>query len=218
MEYSATPRAPSQPKCLRAMCSLNPKMPLSLGSSSCSATTASKALAFWKTCLTTPASSKGMPSSEIPTAPACKSSSKSVTCWPSKLIVAETFDLIWMASFAADSSTSSKVSRVDMVGLVLAIITTVVNPPAAAARAPVWISSLCVWPGSLKCTWISTRPGATICPLASITSALGSSIASAILTICFPSMRISKWRSRLVLGSRTRPFLISSIRLLNSAW
>ena len=45
-----------------------------------------------------------------------------------------------------------------MVGLVLAIMTTRVKPPAAAAKAPVWMS-LWVWPGSRKCTCTSIKPG-----------------------------------------------------------
>ena len=37
-------------------------------------------------------------------------------------------------------------------GVVLAMQTTEVKQPAAAARAPLKISSLCVCPGSRKCT------------------------------------------------------------------
>ena len=56
-------------------------------------------------------------------------------------------------------------------GLVLAIVTTRVKPPAAAACVPEWKSSFASWPGSRKCVWISIRPGATIRPVASYTSA-----------------------------------------------
>ncbi len=44
-------------------------------------------------------------------------------------------------------------------GEVFGMQTTVVNPPAAAAREPVATVSLWVWPGSRKWTWMSTRPG-----------------------------------------------------------
>ena len=46
-------------------------------------------------------------------------------------------DLTWIFSLAAEVKTSSKVSLSEIVGLVLAIMTTVVKPPAAAAKAPV---------------------------------------------------------------------------------
>ena len=36
-------------------------------------------------------------------------------------------------------------------GFVLAIVTTRVKPPAAAACVPEWKSSLASWPGSRKC-------------------------------------------------------------------
>ena len=55
-----------------------------------------------------------------------------------------------------------------IVGMVFAIITTVVKPPLFAASAPVKISSLCVCPGSRKCTCTSTSPGATTISVASI--------------------------------------------------
>ena len=44
---------------------------------------------------------------------------------------------IHTGALAAEVKTSSKVSLSEIVGLVLAIITTVVKPPAAAAKAPV---------------------------------------------------------------------------------
>lgn len=40
--------------------------------------------------------------------------------------------------------------------------TTVVTPPKAAARVPVQKPSHSVRPGSLRCTWASTRPGSSI--------------------------------------------------------
>jgi hypothetical protein len=49
-----------------------------------------------------------------------------------------------------------------MVGLVLGIATTVVNPPAAAARAPVAMVSFCSKPGWRRWTCRSTKPGQTI--------------------------------------------------------
>src|ERR1035441_1718280 len=47
------------------------------------------------------------------------------------------------------------------------------NPPAAAAREPLSMVSACSNPGSRRCTCISMKPGATIIPVASNTSAFG---------------------------------------------
>src|SRR5207245_9589184 len=55
-------------------------------------------------------------------------------------------------------------------GDVFGMQTTVVNPPAAAARAPESIVSLWLNPGSRRCTCMSIRPGATINPRALISS------------------------------------------------
>src|SRR3954454_20967807 len=55
-------------------------------------------------------------------------------------------------------------------GAVFGMQTTVVNPPAAAARAPEAIVSLWENPGSRRWTCISINPGATIKPDASIVS------------------------------------------------
>ena len=171
IEYSATPVAPQTLKCSRAMCSLSPRMPFNSGSSSWRLIKVPRRLASSKAWRTTLVLCNGIPSSEKPTAPACNKPSKSVRCWPSKFLVTVATVLTWMASLAAESKTSFKVTTSEIVGVVLAIMTTVVKPPAAAARAPVWISSLWVWPGSRKWTWMSTKPGATTLPLTSITCA-----------------------------------------------
>src|ERR1035437_2534312 len=58
-------------------------------------------------------------------------------------------------------------------GLVLGMQQMDVNPPAAAAREPLSMVSACSNPGSRRCTCISMKPGATIIPVASNTSAFG---------------------------------------------
>ena len=83
-------------------------------------------------------------------------------------MVATVLTLIF--SLAADWRTSCKVSTSEIVGLVLAIMTTVVKPPAAAARAP---------DGYPPCGFDQVhgneheyrpKPGATTRPLASMMS------------------------------------------------
>ena len=69
------------------------------------------------------------------------------------------------------SSTDCTTAASSSGGSVLGMQTTAVQPPSAAARAPVSIVSASSRPGSRKCTWMSTRPGATTQPSASSTSA-----------------------------------------------
>jgi len=95
-------------------------------------------------------------------------------------------------------------------GAVLGMQTTVVKPPAAAAREPVAIVSFCVWPGSRKCTWMSTSPGAATSPRASIFLARRRSAADRRGTILPSSEKRSPTESRRLAGSMTRAFLIQS--------
>ena len=64
-----------------------------------------------------------------------------------------------------------KVCSVTVSGSVFGISKTAVTPPIAALREPVSRSSLCVSPGSRKCTCVSITPGRMCSPLQSITSA-----------------------------------------------
>ena len=57
------------------------------------------------------------------------------------------------------------------------IVTTVVKPPAAAARVPVRIVSRAVRPGSPRRQFRSMKPGATTSPVPSMTRALAWSAA-----------------------------------------
>ncbi|MBK6404685.1 MAG: hypothetical protein IPF66_06405 [Holophagales bacterium] len=77
--------------------------------------------------------------------------------------------------------------------------TTVVTPPAAAARVPVSNVSRCVNPGSSKWTCPSIAPGSTSRPprLAISTSPRGSSRGPATAAIRSPSTRISAGRVEL---------------------
>src|SRR5712664_2584035 len=112
----------------------------------------------------------------------------------------------------------SKINRVtdalSFTGFVFGMQQTAVNPPRAAARVPVSMVSEDSCPGSRRCTWTSIKPGATIRPLASKTSAsAGTAIFPAGPTsfIFSPSSSTSRAASAFDAGSTTRPFLISSI-------
>src|SRR6478735_2510978 len=93
-------------------------------------------------------------------------------------------------------------------GDVLGMHTTVVKPPAAPAWEPVRIVSLWVWPGSRKWTWMSTRPGHTTRPLASMTLADFFCAGERLFTNLPSAMKTSPLASRFEAGSITRPFLI----------
>ena len=56
---------------------------------------------------------------------------------------------------------SASVSALVVCGSVFGISNTVVTPPITAANDPVSRSSLCIRPGSRKCTWVSITPGST---------------------------------------------------------
>ena len=71
------------------------------------------------------------------------------------------------ASPSARLRTNSTTSRVAMGGSVFGMHATAVNPPKAAARAPVSMVSLCSCPGSRKWTCMSIQPCETVLPDAS---------------------------------------------------
>ncbi len=74
------------------------------------------------------------------------------------------------ASSRARLMINSTKPALSMGGLVFAMVTTVVNPPLAAARLPLAMVSLDSKPGSRKWQCISTNPGATTHPAASMVS------------------------------------------------
>src|SRR5271169_3972991 len=99
-------------------------------------------------------------------------------------------------------------------GSVFAIAQTVVKPPAAAARVPVAMVSLYSKPGSRRCAWRSTKPGATTRPAASTTSAPFAAILSSTFATTPSRRRTSSVWSRLRDGSTTRPPLRSTASLI----
>src|SRR5260221_8534260 len=86
-----------------------------------------------------------------------------------------------------------------------------VNPPAAAARAPVSMVSACSIPGSRRCTCMSMKPGATTRPDASNTSAPANSRPAPIPAMRPSSSARSATASNPDAGSIMRPFLIRSL-------
>ena len=167
-------------------------------------------------CLATLAFITDLPSSLTATAPFSLSFSKSVIYSPScpAVIAAIGSTLISVTSFAL-SIIYLTISTLSIAGLVLGMAQTVVNPPLAAALAPVRIVSLCSKPGSLKWTCKSISPGITNIPSASITFSASSVIFSATLRITPSSKRTSFTASVLLAGSNTLPPLINVFIILS---
>src|SRR5260370_13371620 len=102
-----------------------------------------------------------------------------------------------------------------LTGRVMGMQKTEVNPRGAAALVPVSMVSEFSCPGSRRWTCMSIKPGVTTRPVASNTSApLAREIfpGAAISDMVSPSRRTSRTASVLDVGSRTRPFLIRSMR------
>src|SRR5712672_246916 len=100
-------------------------------------------------------------------------------------------------------------------GLVFGMQQMDVKPPAAAAREPLSTVSACSKPGSRRCTCISMKPGATIIPVASNTSAFGDERLGATPAIRPSTISTSATRSVFDDGSITLPFLITIGMLSN---
>src|SRR5258708_7232297 len=157
----------------------------------------------------------GFPSSETATIPA--SFMAAISAIASPLLPTDAAPIGHTRTLPATFA-RSRINRVtealSFTGLVFGMQQTAVNPPRAAARVPVSMVSEDSCPGSRRCTWRSTKPGATTRPLASKTSVFcGAEIfpAGATSFIFSPSSRTSKALSVFDAGSTTRPFLIRSI-------
>src|SRR5690349_7154431 len=97
-----------------------------------------------------------------------------------------------------------------LTGAVFGMQATAVKPPMTAAAVPVAIVSLCSCPGSRRCTCMSIRPGTTITPDGTATTAAplaGRSRPTRAMRS--PSMSTSNAPSRPDAGSTTRPPLSS---------
>ena len=105
------------------------------------------------------------------------------------------------------SRTRSAASAVSVTGLVLAIASTAVKPPTAAAADPEPIVSASSRPGSRRWVWRSTRPGSATRPSASRTSAPLAERRAPTSVITPSSMRRS-WRP---LPARSAPVISSAL-------
>src|SRR5215471_14315600 len=158
----------------------------------------------------------GRPSSETATMPASRIAPISLMASPLLPTLAAPMGHTRTWPRALARSTIKRVMEaLSLTGLVLGMQQTAVKPPRAAALVPVSMVSEFSWPGSRRWTCMSMKPGATMRPLASkISVRLTGEIepGPAISAIVSPSRRRSRTASVLEAGSRTRPFLIRSMR------
>ena len=165
------PRSPSR-NATRPAFMLHP--PVRRVSSACCDTGTPSPAAAVSAARITSSSSTGLPSSVNPTAPARTSAWKSVISSPRLPKVAAGMASRFTTAPRSGASIHFSSATESFTGVVFGIATTMVNPPAAAAAVPVAMVSLCVCPGSRRCTWISISPGATTQPAASICNSFGS--------------------------------------------
>ena len=95
-------------------------------------------------------------------APASRKAAKSVSSSPCRSLVTQAAVYTWASAVFARSNKASTVSGESIAGLVLGIASKLVTPPAAAARQPVYTSSLWVSPGSRR--WTCSPPSQELQP------------------------------------------------------
>src|SRR6266481_6357518 len=158
----------------------------------------------------------GFPSSETATMPASRMAAISAISSPLLAMLAAPMGQTRTWPWTLARSTMKRViEALSLTGLVLGMQQTAVNPPRAADLVPVSMVSEFSCPGSRRCTCMSIKPGVTTRPVASKTSApFAREIfpGAAISDMVSPSRRTSRTASVLDVGSRTRPFLIRSMR------
>src|ERR1700728_460789 len=157
----------------------------------------------------------GFPSSLTATMPADFMAEISASASPLLPIDAAPIGHTRTAPDAAARSTIERVTEaLSFTGCVFGMQQTAVNPPRAADFAPVSMVSDISPPGSRRWQCRSMKPGATMRPRASKNSVSRASSSGPTREMRSPSIRISSVASVFVAGSRTRPFLIRSIRTI----
>ena len=139
---SAVADAPPYSSCSATFPWLTPGLIINSGSSSWRLIGKSNSAAFFMASTRTCSFIIGIPSSVNPTAPALASASISTSSTPFNSLVTDAVCKTWIPVVSPFFWIYSRVSILSTAGLVLAMQTTLVKPPFAAAAAPVIISSL----------------------------------------------------------------------------
>ena len=150
-----------------------------VGSSQWSATGIPKVRAYSSAVRMRWALTTGLPSSLTATAPAPTISPNSASFpprWPT-----DTAPIGYTRAALARwpwRRTNPTAAWLSVTGSVFGIAQTAVNPPAAAARAPVAMVSTSSRPGSRRWQWTSMNPGETTSPVQSTTSAAAAALSA----------------------------------------
>ena len=157
-------REQHEPSCITAPC-------VSRLTSQCWARVTPSPLAYSIARRITSGSCTPLPSSVNSRTPAPASSAIGASCSPARPIVMQPEGATSHRPAAMPARrTCSTTASESCGGSVFGMATTAVNPPSAAAREPVSIVSASSRPGSRRCVWRSTKPGATTQPDASSVS------------------------------------------------
>src|SRR5579875_943629 len=171
MTSSETAGRPGRPRRLERAPSFITPAPASEASSQWSATTTPSADAYSMALRMRPASAPPAPSSVKILTPLAASSAIGANLLPSLPTVRVPAGRTSAQAPLAASRTWRTTPAQSAGGCVLGMATTAVKPPSAAARAPVSMDSASSPPGSRRWQCKSTRPGATMQPVASSTVA-----------------------------------------------
>ncbi len=167
---SAAAGMPGSPRRVATAPSFMQPSALSVRSSAWTMTGRSRSRAYSSARRITPADMTGRPSSVTQTQPASFNSAMSARASPLLPRVMEPAGRTRAKPASlARAWTNRATDALSQTGLVLGMATTVVTPPAAAARAPVAMVSFPSSPGSRRCTCRSTRPGRIHSPRQSTT-------------------------------------------------
>gem|GEM_PF-4981422 len=159
-------------------------------------------------------SETGSPSSENATAPAALMSASPASSRPALPAVTHPTGIRVASPHRAASPLSALTIEGESIGgSVLGMVATLVTPPATAALRPVSMVSARPSPGTLRCAWMSTRPGRSHMPDPSISAGPAAPRDAGALQAILPeSTNTSLTASSPEAGSSTRAPLTIQLR------
>src|SRR5437763_8836898 len=127
-------------------------------------------------------------------------------CLPSRPWVSDPAGSAWVSPRRLPvAATFSATAALSQTGSVFGMAQMAVYPPSTAAADPEAMVSSSSRPGSRRCTWVSTKPGATMAPSTSMTSARPGSSPVPTASMRPPAIRTSQVASASPAGSTRRP-------------
>src|SRR3989442_7930511 len=127
-------------------------------------------------------------------------------CLPSRPWVSAPAGITWVSPRKLPvAATFSATAALSQTGSVLGMAQMAVYPPSTAAAEPEAMVSSSSRPGSRMCTWVSTKPGATMAPSTSMTSARPGSSPVPTASMRPAAISTSQTASASPAGSTRRP-------------